>query len=144
MELELEHAWRDPWKLHESKIMPSLHLEFFFFFFCVWNVFLQKLVFSTSSVSQTLWCKFLSHTYTHIHAHTYTHAHRHSLTHTHTHSLTHTRGELWSKPLNVVTSFLNHQNFFSLTSVQVILVPYCCLFCLFSNDILNVSICTFS
>ena len=31
-----------------------------------------------------------------------------------------------------------------LTSVQVMLVPYCCLFCVLSNDMLNVSIGTFS
>ena len=32
---------------------------------------------------------------------------------------------------------------FPLTSVWIILVPYCCLFCVLSNDVLNVSISTF-
>ena len=38
----------------------------------------------------------------------------------------------------------NHHNTFPpLTSVQVILLPYCCIFCVLSNDMLNVSIDTF-
>ena len=37
----------------------------------------------------------------------------------------------------------NHHNF-HLTSVHVSLIPYCCLFCVPSNDMLNVSIGTFS
>ena len=32
----------------------------------------------------------------------------------------------------------------SLASVQVILAPYCCLFCVLSSDMLNVSIGIFS
>ena len=38
-----------------------------------------------------------------------------------------------------VDHILNRYNIF-LTSVQVILGPYCCLFCVFSNDMLIVSI----
>ena len=37
----------------------------------------------------------------------------------------------------------NHHNF-PPTSVQVIVVPYCCLFCVLSNGMLNVSIGIFS
>ena len=37
----------------------------------------------------------------------------------------------------------NHHNIF-LTSVQVILAPYCCLFCVLPSDMLDVSIGTFS
>ena len=39
--------------------------------------------------------------------------------------------------------FCNYLNFV-LTSVQVILVPYCCLFSVLSSDVLNVSRGTFS
>ena len=38
----------------------------------------------------------------------------------------------------------NHYNFCFLTSGQVILISSCCLFCVLSNDMLNVSIGFFS
>ena len=52
-----------------------------------------------------------------------------------------------SKPRNVQKKlyYISYHHNSSLTSVQVILVPYCCLFCVLSNDMLNVSgtnICT--
>ena len=49
------------------------------------------------------------------------------------------RGNCMSKSLKVITI----HNFF-VASVQVILVSYCCLFCVLSNGMLNVSIDTFS
>ena len=45
-------------------------------------------------------------------------------------------------PGKKVASFLI--TIFFLTSLQVILVPSCCLFCVLSNDMLNVSVGTFS
>ena len=48
-----------------------------------------------------------------------------------------------TKHLKKLYLISNHHNLI-LTSVQVILVPYCCLFCVLSNDMLNVSIGTFS
>ena len=67
-----------------------------------------------------------------------THTHtQHTHTHT-THTHTHTHPNPIKKKL-----IPNHHNFF-LTSVQVILEPYCFSFCVLSNDMLNVSISTFS
>ena len=50
-------------------------------------------------------------------------------------------GTIGSKPEKVLTHLYHHN--FCLASLQVILVPYCCLFCVLSNEMLNVSIAIF-
>ena len=62
-------------------------------------------------------------------------------------------GDLFDKPKNMgdyrfgpkfVTHFLNQITFLPLPFVQVILVPYCCLFCVVPNNMMNGAIGTFS
>ena len=60
------------------------------------------------------------------------------------------RGNQRSGPPNLIYKNIKFLLFITslppppLTSVQIILVPYCCLLCVLSNDMLNLSIYTFS